>query len=99
MQVELLLPRTMLVPAELFDEKHAAELLAANGMPPAADECVVCCGREEEYVAVAAINREMLRQIEEKLGDRARFTTPLLHTPREYGQNRVDEPPGGTSIY
>ncbi len=73
----------MLVPAELFDEKHAAELLAANGMPPAADECAVCCGREEEYAAVAAINREILRQIEEKLGDRARFTTPLLHTPHD----------------
>ena len=82
-QVELLLPRTMLVPAELFDEKHAAELLAANGMPPAADECAVCCGREEEYAAVAAINREILRQIEEKLGDRAQFTTPLLHTPHD----------------
>ena len=54
-QVELLLPHTMLVPAELFDEEHAAEMLAANGMPPAADECAVCCGREEEYVAVAAI--------------------------------------------
>ena len=31
--------------------------------------------------AVTAINREALRQVEEKLGDRARFTTPLLHTP------------------
>ena len=54
-QVELLLPRTMLVPAELFDEKHAAELLAANGMPPAADECAVCCGREEEYLSLIHI--------------------------------------------
>lgn len=81
-QVELLLPHTMLVPAELFDEEHAAEMLAANGMPPAADECAVCCGREEEYVAVAAISREALRLVREKLGDRARFTTPLLRTPR-----------------
>lgn len=81
-QVELLLPRTMLVPAELFDEEHAAELLAANGMPPAADECAVCCGREEDYAAVAAINREALRLVQAKLGNRARFTTPLLRTPR-----------------
>ena len=81
-QVELLLPRTMLVPAELFDKEHAAELLAANGMPPAADECAVCCGREEDYAAVAAINREALRLVQAKLGNRARFTTPLLRTPR-----------------
>ena len=57
--VELLLPRTMLVPGELFDAERGAEMLAA----------------------VTAINREALRQVEEKLGDRARFTTPLLHTP------------------
>ena len=30
---------------------------------------------------MTAIDREALRQVEEKLGDRARFTTPLLHTP------------------
>ena len=70
--VELLLPRTMLVPGELFDAERGAEMLAANGMPPTA---------EAEFVAVTAINREALRQVEEKLGDRARFTTPLLHTP------------------
>lgn len=80
--VELLLPRTMLVPAELFDEEHAAELLAANRHAPAADECAVCCGREEDYAAVAAINREALRLVQAKLSNRARFTTPLLRTPR-----------------
>ena len=80
--VELLLPRTMLVPRELFDAGRAAELLAANGMPPAADECAVSCGTEEEYAAVAAVNREALQLVTEKLGVRARFTTPLLHTPR-----------------
>lgn len=80
-QVEVLLPHTMLVPAELFDEEHATELLAANGMPLTADECAVCCGREEQYVAVAAISSEALRLVKEKLGDRARFTTPLLRTP------------------
>ena len=63
--VELLLPRTMLVPGELFDAERGAEMLAANGMPPTAEESVV---------AAAAHSRE-------------------------YGQNRVDEPQGGTSIY
>ncbi len=36
--VELLLPRTMLVPGELFDAERGAEMLAANGMPPTAEE-------------------------------------------------------------
>ena len=76
-QVEVLLPHTMLIPAELFDEEHATELLAANGMPLTADECAVCCGREEQYVAVAAISSEALRLV------KARFTTPLLRMPRE----------------
>lgn len=78
--VELLLPRTMLVPGELFDAERGAEMLAANGMPPTAEESVVASDPEAEFVAVTAINREALRQVEEKLGDRARFTTPLLHT-------------------
>ena len=57
--VELLLPRTMLV-------------------PPTAEESVVASDPEAEFVAVTAINREALRQVEEKLGDRIRYTTPLL---------------------
>ena len=76
--VELLLPRTMLVPGELFDAERGAEMLAANGMPPTAEECVVSSDPEAEFVAVTAINREALRQVEEKLGDRIRYTTPLL---------------------
>ena len=65
--VELLLPRTMLVPGELFDAERGAEMLAANGMPPTAEECVVASDPEAEFVAVTAINREALRQVEEKL--------------------------------
>ena len=30
---------------------------------------------------IGLVSRQRLRQVEEKLGDRARFTTPLLHTP------------------
>ena len=76
--VELLLPGTMLVPGELFDAERGAEMLAANGMPPTAEESVVASDPEAEFVAVTAINREALRQVEEKLGDRIRYTTPLL---------------------
>lgn len=57
-------------------------MLAANGMPPTAEECVVSSDPEAEFVAVTAINREALRQVEEKLGDRARFTTRCCTPPR-----------------
>lgn len=97
--VELLLPRTMLVPGELFDAERGAEMLAANGMPPTAEECVVSSDPEAEFVAVTAINREALRQVEEKLGRQGAVHHPAAAHPREYGQNRVDEPQGGTSIY
>ena len=80
--VELLLPGTMLVPGELFDAERGAEMLAANGMPPTAEESVVASDPEAEFVAVTAINREALRQVEEKLGDRIRYTTPLLCVPQ-----------------
>ena len=55
--------------------------MRSTGLPPTAEESVVASDPEAEFVAVTAINREALRQVEEKLGDRARFTTPLLHTP------------------
>lgn len=80
-EVELLLPRTMLVPAEFFDAERAAGLLAANGTPAAADECAVASDPEAGQVAVTAVNCEAMQLIVKKLGDRARFTTPLLHVP------------------
>lgn len=80
-EVELLLPRTMLLPAEFFDPERAAALLAANGTPPAADECPVSSDPQAGQIAVTAVNAEALRLIVEKLGDRARFTTPLLYVP------------------
>ena len=64
MTVELLLPGTMLVPGELFDAERGAEMLAANGMPPTAEESVVASDPEAEFVAVTAINREALRQVD-----------------------------------
>lgn len=80
-EVELLTPRTMLVPAELFDQTRAEALLSANGMPAEADECVVCSDPDAEIIALMAMNGEALRQVNEKLGLRAQFTTPLLHEP------------------
>ena len=60
-EVELLTPRTTLVPEEFFDEACAGELLAA---------------------AVMAAAENALAAVHERLGGRARYTTPLLCVPQ-----------------
>lgn len=81
--IEVLTPQTMLVPAELFDADRAAELLAVNGMPVTADQCVVCTAPQQNTTAIIALPAEAKRQVEERLGIRAEYTTPLLFTPQE----------------
>ena len=75
MEAELLTARTMLVPEEVLGTGDAGTLLAANGMAPAAEERAVCSLPVQGIVAVMAVHREALRQAEEKLGDRIRYTT------------------------
>ncbi len=81
--VELLTPRTTLVPAELFDESRAEELLAACGKAAKVGERVVCSDRQAEVVAVMAADAAVLQQVAEKLGSRAHYTTPLLRVPEQ----------------
>lgn len=80
-EVELLSARTMLVPKELFSPECARTLLAANGTPAGEDERVVWSDTRAETVAVMAADAQALRQTQDRLGTRVRFTTPLLHVP------------------
>lgn len=80
-EVELLTPRTMLVPAALYDPAQGAGLLAANGMPLRAGECVAASDPARPFVALMALPAEALRLVDVKFGSRALFTTPLLHDP------------------
>ena len=75
-EVELLTPRTMLVPEELFDEEHAGEVLAAAGMAALPGERAVWSAPQQNAVAV------MAAAVRERLGDRAHYTTPLLCAPQ-----------------
>lgn len=77
-EVEVLTPRTMLVPEELFDGEHAAKMLAANGMAALTGESVVWSVPQQGIVAVMAVPEDALRSVRERLGDRVRYTTPLL---------------------
>lgn len=76
--VELLTARTMLVPADVFGAEDARALLAANGMAATADECAVYSAPHNGIVAVMAARRDAVWAVTEKLGDRVRYTTPLL---------------------
>lgn len=79
--VEVLTPRTLLVPAELFDAERAAELLRVTGLAPKSGECVVCSDLQAGVAAVVAVPEEALRQLQERWGKSFRFTTPLLADP------------------
>ncbi len=77
--VEVISPRSMLVPSALYQKDAAAALLAANGMAPLADETVVTnTTANQQLVALMAIPWEALDHLSDKLGNEIRFTTPLL---------------------
>lgn len=75
-EVELILPHTMLVPAGLFTEEAARGLLAANGTPAEADECVVVCQNVDGAVGLVAAESRLIEAVRAKF-PKARFTTPL----------------------
>ena len=81
-EVELLTPRPTLVPEEFFDEACAGELLAAAGMAALPGECPVWSAPQQNAVAVMAAAENALAAVHERLGGRARYTTPLLCVPQ-----------------
>ncbi len=82
-EVEAVTPRTMLVPRELFEPAAAEALLAAAGIRPAAGERIVWSDPGAETVALMCVAGDAVRQIEERLGDRVRYPSPLLRAPAD----------------
>ena len=83
LDVELILPHTVLVPEHLFDSRTARELLAANGTPANDDERIVCCGPRNGVVALVAVDGTLLEQLETRYSGRLSLSTPLLHQPEK----------------
>ena len=79
--VEVLTPRTLLVPERLFDRQAAPAFLAAGGLALRDGECAACSDPQQGAVAVMALPAGALRQMRERFGERLRFTTPLLAEP------------------
>lgn len=89
--IEILTPRTILVPAELFAPEQAAGLLAAAGLPPRKGEAVVWSAPRQNAVAVMAVADDAVRRVEAYAKEAVRgteasgahpleisYTTPLL---------------------
>ena len=78
--VEILTPRTLLVPEELFDPSHAGTLLAADGKAPHTGEEIVHSAPVEGIVALMTVPTKALRRLRERLETDAElaYTTPLL---------------------
>lgn len=76
--VSLLTPKTTLVPAEFFDDKHAAHYLAEVGLGLTMNECVVCSDAVEGVVAVMAISEQCYLELQRVVPMGMRFTSPLL---------------------
>ncbi|MFQ7503717.1 MAG: hypothetical protein ACLRMJ_12615 [Alistipes finegoldii] len=66
----------------VFDEACAGELLAAAGMAALPGECPVWSAPQQNAVAVMAAAENALAAVHERLGGRARYTTPLLCVPQ-----------------
>lgn len=80
-EVELLMPRTLLVPETFGSPEHAAAWFAASGMPLREDDRVVETGSLDGCRALIAVPCEVANKLLETWGDRIRYTTPLLHVP------------------
>lgn len=77
LDVEVLTPRTQLVPAEYFSAEEAPKLLAAAGLAPREDESVVWSDPQAEVVAVMTLPKPARERIEAD-SRQVRYTTPLL---------------------
>ncbi|MCM1301788.1 MAG: DUF3822 family protein [Alistipes senegalensis] len=78
--VEILTPRTLLVPEELFAPSHARTLLAADGKAPLTGEEIVHSAPVEGIIALMAVPAQALQQLREQLDADTvlEYTTPLL---------------------
>lgn len=77
-EVEVLTPKTTLVPEMPLDEASAARCLALCGAACGDDETAVWSRPAEGRIAVMAVAAEALARLRERFGDRLRPVSPLL---------------------
>ena len=73
-------PKVTLVPRAEFDASLAEHYLSICGKAPEEHECILCSDTQADVIALLVVQREERNAIAAALGERARFTTPLLCT-------------------
>lgn len=89
-EVEIVTPRTMLVPKELFDPECGRELLAAAGIRPAQGERIVWSDPGMEAVALMCVSEEALRQLEARLEELQQGGRPQDQAAEASAENGAD---------
>ncbi len=86
--VEVLTPRTLLVPAELLNqtsdvEKEMADLLVMAGLAMKSGDCVICSHENNGVAAIMAVPQDAISRIQNRFKRKVRYTTPLLDLTAE----------------
>jgi hypothetical protein len=76
--VEIVTPKTTLVPAAVFRAEVAVDCLAMVGLAPSIDEVVVFSPEVDDRVAVMAINKACFAHLSLVFGDAVTFVSPLI---------------------
>lgn len=87
-QVEVLSPRSMLIPHTLYTKERSTELLTANGMAPKKGECIVSSDEQKDIINLMCVPEQALQQIQERFAENdpkveLHFSSPLLGIPTE----------------
>lgn len=83
--VELVTPKTTLVPQVMFHAERAVEYLKMVGIAPSISESVVFSPEVNDRVAVMAIDKECLAHLMLTYGDKVVYLSPLNlgHEPKD----------------
>ncbi len=83
--VELVTPKTTLVPKALFHAERAAEYLNMVGLAPSISETVVFSPEVDDRVAVMAVDKECFAHLALTYGDAVVYLSPLNlgHEPKD----------------
>ena len=79
-EVELLTSKSIIVPSECFEPTLADSLLQLSGLGCTDAEQPVWSNDSDGVVAVMAIRKEIVAELDARFGDRLQYTSPLLRS-------------------
>ena len=85
-EIELLTPKSIIVPTECFEPHIAEKLMQISGIALADGEQVVWSDDQDGVTALVALNSEIVDELKQAYGEHLRFTSPLLHCVASEGR-------------